>query len=79
MRSIHSPIRSCLRAFSAYTLTMLTTASTTSGQRGGLLGRNGMASLENIGALRALETLPPTQMESPSLSALLICMAGQTV
>ena len=38
----------------------ITTASTTSGQRGGLFGRNGMASLLNLGAERALLTFPPT-------------------
>src|ERR1039458_6206588 len=58
---------------------MLATASTTSGQRGGLLGRNGMANFENLGSLRALETLPPTQMERPSFSGSFICMAAQTV
>jgi hypothetical protein len=34
-----------------------------------IVGEKGIASLENMGALRALETFPPTQMEMPSLSA----------
>ena len=58
---------------------MFTTASTTSGQRGGLFGRNGMASLVNFGAVRALLTLPPTQIEMPSFSGSFIGIAGQTV
>ena len=45
----------------------LFTASITSGHRGGLLGRNGMASLEKRGGSRALDTLPPTQIDTPSL------------
>jgi hypothetical protein len=38
-----------------------------------------MASFENIGSCRALETLPPTQIEMPSVCGLLIFIAGQTV
>src|ERR1035437_9904542 len=58
---------------------MFATALTTSGHRGGLLGRNGMASFENFGSLRALLTLPPTQIERPSFSGSFICMAAHTV
>ena len=58
---------------------MLVTASTTSGHRGGLFGRNGIASLVNLGAVRALLTLPPTQMEIPSFSGSFSGMAGHTV
>src|SRR5574342_952066 len=38
-----------------------------------------MASFENMGSLRAFETLPPTQMEMPSFSASCMVMDGQTV
>ena len=62
-----------------YTSTIFFTASTTSGQRGGLLGKYGIASRENRGALRALLTLPPTQIDSPSFSASAIGIAGQTL
>src|SRR5512144_3108269 len=79
MRSIHSPIRSKGRAFFAYTSTRFFTASVTSGQRGGLFGRYGIASLENIGSCRALETLPPTQIEMPSFSGSAMVIDGQTV
>src|ERR1017187_3870504 len=78
-RSTHSPSRSKRRAFWAYTSTIRVTALTTSGHRGGLLGRNGMASLENFGSLRALLTLPPTQTERPSFSGSFICIAAHTV
>ena len=33
---------------------------------GGLLGRNGITRRENFGGVRALEILPPTQMDIPS-------------
>src|SRR3990172_9837751 len=58
---------------------MFLTAAVTSGQRGGLFGRYGIASLENIGSCRAFETLPPTQIEMPSFSGSAIVMDGQTV
>ena len=38
-----------------------------------------MASLENIGSVRAFDTLPPTQIEMPSFSGSAIGIAGQTV
>ena len=38
-----------------------------------------MASFENVGSVRALDTLPPTQIETPSLSGSLSGMAGHTV
>src|SRR3990172_1645707 len=58
---------------------MFLTAAVTSGQRGGLFGRYGIASLENIGSCRAFETLPPTQIEMPSFSGSAMVMDGQTV
>src|SRR4030067_3027410 len=58
---------------------MFFTAATTSGQRGGLFGMNGMASFENMGSWRALLTLPPTQIERPSFSASASVIAGHTV
>jgi hypothetical protein len=50
----------------------------TSGQRGGLLGRKGMASLVNMGSRRAFDTLPPTQIDTPSSGSFKV-MDGQTV
>src|SRR5512138_3234014 len=79
IRSIHSPMRSKGRAFAAYTSTSCFTASVTSVQRGGLFGRYGIASFENIGSCRAFETLPPTQIEMPSFSGSAIVIDGQTV
>src|SRR5512141_3383941 len=79
MRSIHSPIRSNGRAFAAYTSTSFFTTSVTSVQRGGLFGRYGIASFENIGSCRAFEILPPTQIEMPSFSGSAIVIAGHTV
>ena len=38
-----------------------------------------MASLVNLGVVRALLTLPPTQMEIPSFSGSFNGIAGQTV
>src|SRR5574342_1133169 len=38
-----------------------------------------MASLENMGSWRALDTLPPTQMEMPSFSGSAMVMEGHTV
>src|SRR5574339_721537 len=66
MRSIHSPMRSCFCACLAQVSTILRTAWVTSGQRGGLFGKKGIASRENLGGVRALEILPPTQIETPS-------------
>src|SRR5665811_955729 len=79
MRLIHSPTRSNGRALAAYSSTIDLTASVTSGQRGGLFGRYGIASLVNIGSVLALEILPPTQIETPSLMGSASGMAGQTV
>src|SRR3990172_2888768 len=58
---------------------MLLIAATVSGQRGGLFGRKGIASRENIGWMRALDTLPPTKTATPSNSGLAMGSAGQTV
>src|SRR5210317_282220 len=66
--SAHSPTRSYFLASLAYTSRIFLTASTTSGQRGGLLGRNGITSLENFGADLELDILPPTRMAIPSPS-----------
>jgi hypothetical protein len=79
IRSIHSPILSYLRALAAQTSTKLRTASVTSGHLGGLFGIQGIANFENIGLLRAFDTLPPTQIDIPSFSASLIGKAGHTV
>jgi len=58
---------------------MFLTASTTSGQCGGLFLMYGIASFENFGGTREFETLPPTQIEMPSVLALLMVHAGHTV
>src|SRR6056300_1003505 len=79
MRSAHSPTRSYFLASFAYTSTIFFTAATTSGQRGGLLGRNGMTSLENFGADLELEILPPTRMAMPSPSGSASGMEGHMV
>ncbi len=78
MRSMNSPSRSYFRAPSTQTSTIFRTASVTSGQRGGLFSMKGMASLENMGSERALETFPPTQIEMPSFKASAMGRAGQT-
>src|SRR3972149_2066306 len=79
MRSTHSLTRSPSRARAAYTSTMFLIAETTSGHRGGLFGRKGIARRENMGGLRALDTLPPTKTATPSKSGLAMGSAGQTV
>src|SRR5512139_3358975 len=56
---------------------MFLTVAATSGQRGALLGRPAATSLWNIGLLRALECLPPTQIASLEYSGSLICIGGQ--
>ena len=58
---------------------MWRTASVTSGQRGGLFGRNGMTMREKLGAVRALDTLPPIKMATPSFLASMMCMPGDMV
>src|SRR3990172_2381730 len=58
---------------------MFLMAATVSGQGGGWFGRKGIASRENMGAERALETFPPTKTATPSNSALAMGSAGQTV
>ena len=57
--------------------TILRTMSATSGQCGGLLGRLATASLWNVGLVRALECLPPTQIAIRVSSLPLICIGGQ--
>src|SRR3990172_10709529 len=58
---------------------MFLMAATASGHRGGLFGRYGIARRENIGAVRAFDTFPPTKIATPSPSASAIGIAGQTV
>ena len=48
-----------------------------SGQRGGLLGMPEATSFWKVGLPRALEWLPPTQMDSLVWIGSLICMGGQ--
>ena len=59
---------------------MLITASTTSGQRGGLFGRNGMASLVNFGVRPRVADLAAHPDGDARRSPDRSCgMAGQTV
>src|SRR6056300_4362 len=79
IRSAHSPTRSYFIASLAYTSSIFFTAATVSGHRGGVLGRNGITSLENFGADLELEILPPTRMAIPSPSGSARGMEGHMV